>query len=152
MDRKFKVLIEGLHQRYEELLRMSPVTVDTAPRDTPKGGVYLFSEGSQNLYTGRTKRFIRDRLRDHVSTADDCPLAWRIAREKTGKEATYEIEGSRQELLRNPEFKAEYEKSKSRIRKMDVRYVGESDPLRQALLEIYIAVVSEAKYNDFDTH
>ena len=152
MDRKFKVLIEGLHQKHEELLRMSPVTVDTAPKDTPKGGVYLFSEGSQNLYTGRTKRLIRDRLKDHVSTADDCPFAWHIAREKTGKKATYKIEGSRKELLKDPEFQAEYENSKSRIRKMDVRYVGESDPLRQALLEIYIAVVSEAKYNDFDTH
>ena len=152
MDRKFKVLIEGLHQKYEELLRMSPVTVDTAPKDTPKGGVYLFSEGSQNLYTGRTKRLIRDRLKDHVSTADDCPFAWHIAREKTGKKATYKIEGSRKELLKDPEFKAEYENSKSRIRKMDVRYVGEAEPLKQALLEIYVAVVSETKHNDFDTH
>jgi hypothetical protein len=152
MDKKFQVLIEGLHQKYEELLRMSPVTVDTAPKDTPKGGVYLFSEGSQNLYTGRTKRSIRKRLKYHVGTAADCPFAWRIAREITGKQATYKIKGSRKELLKDPEFKAEYENAKSRIRKMDVRYVGESDPLKQALLEIYIAVVSEAKYNDFDTH
>ena len=94
MDRKFKVLIEGLHQKYEELLRMSPVKVDTTPQDTPEGGVYLFSEGSQNLYAGRTKRLIRDRLKDHVSTADDCPFAWLIAREKTGKKATYKKEGS----------------------------------------------------------
>ena len=38
------------------------------------------------------------------------------------------------------------------LRKMDVRFVGESDPVKQALLEIYVAVVSGAKYNDFDTH
>jgi len=152
MDSKFQYLIEGLHHKYEELLKMTPVTVDTAPKDTPKGGVYLFSEGSRNLYAGRTKRFIRYRLKDHVSTADDCPFAWRLAREKTGKKATYKIKGSRKELLKDPDFKAEYEKSKARIRKMQVRYVGEDDPLRQTLLEIYIAVVSEAKYNDFDTH
>jgi len=35
---------------------------------------------------------------------------------------------------------------------MEVRYVGESDPLKQALLEIYVAVVTKAKFNDFDTH
>ena len=35
---------------------------------------------------------------------------------------------------------------------MHVRYVHEPEPLRQALLEIYVAVVAEAKYNKFDTH
>jgi hypothetical protein len=32
---------------------------------------------------------------------------------------------------------------------MDVRYVEETDPQRQALLEIYVAVVLETPYNDF---
>ena len=35
---------------------------------------------------------------------------------------------------------------------MQVRYVGESDSLKQALLEIYVAVVCKVKFNDFDTH
>ena len=35
---------------------------------------------------------------------------------------------------------------------MDVRYVEEADPLRQTLLEVYTAVSSKSKYNDFDTH
>lgn len=39
-----------------------------------------------------------------------------------------------------------------RIRKMDVRFVEEADPLRQTLLEIYIAVSANSRYNDFDTH
>ena len=33
-----------------------------------------------------------------------------------------------------------------------VRLLREVDPLRQALLEIYAAVVAGAKHNDFDTH
>jgi hypothetical protein len=49
-------------------------------------------------------------------------------------------------------FRKAYESAKRRIRKMQVRYVGEEDPLKQALLEIYVAVSSNAKYNDFDTH
>ena len=35
---------------------------------------------------------------------------------------------------------------------MQVRYVEEIDPLRQALLEIYVAVVLKTPYNDFNTH
>ena len=42
--------------------------------------------------------------------------------------------------------------AKARIRKMSVRYVHEPEPLRQTLLEIYVAVVAEAKYNDFSPH
>jgi hypothetical protein len=35
---------------------------------------------------------------------------------------------------------------------MDLRYVKEADPARQALLEIYASVVLRKKVNDFDTH
>ncbi len=35
---------------------------------------------------------------------------------------------------------------------MQVRYVEERDPLRQALLEIYVALVLKTPYNDFNTH
>lgn len=152
MDERFRVLVEGLSQKCNELISMEPVFIDTSPSDTPKGGVYLFYENEIPMYAGRTKRKIRDRLKDHVSTADDCPFAWRLARESTGKMATYKWEGSRKQLLRDPAFIKEYKNAKQRIRQMEVRYVGEDDPLKQALLEIYVAVVSEAQHNDFDTH
>jgi hypothetical protein len=35
---------------------------------------------------------------------------------------------------------------------MDLRFVEESDPIRQALLEIYSARVLKTPYNDFDNH
>ena len=35
---------------------------------------------------------------------------------------------------------------------MELRYVEEADPLRQTLLEIYVAVALKTPYNDFDTH
>ena len=153
MNAKFQELISQLHTKFENLLSMSPVTVDTVPADAPIGGVYLFSVGDNYLYVGRTKRNIRHRLKDHVSTADDCPFAWRLAREATNQlKASYRREGSRADLLGRQEFKCAYDDAKKRIRSMDVRYVGESDPLRQALLEIYVAVATDAKHNDFDTH
>ena len=153
MNAKFAVLIDGLHKKYEMLISMTPVTVDTTPSDCPVGGIYLFSEHGKPLYAGRTKRSIKIRLKGHVGTAKDCPFAWHLARDKTGiKKATYKTEGSRNHLLSQPAFAQAYTDAKKRIRAMDVRYVGEADPLRQALLEIYVAVVSGAHYNDFDTH
>jgi hypothetical protein len=35
---------------------------------------------------------------------------------------------------------------------MSVRFVEETDPIRQCLLEVYVAVVLNARYNDFDTY
>jgi len=34
---------------------------------------------------------------------------------------------------------------------MDIRYVEETTPIKQALLEIYVSVVLAAKYNKFET-
>lgn len=153
MDDTFKSLTQGLHEKYQRLISMQPFTIDTTPEDCPVGGVYLFTENGKHLYAGRTKRKIKARLKAHVSTAKDCPFAWHLAREAMGvKKATYKREGSRSHLLTQPRFKQAYESAKDRIRKMQVRFVGEPDPLKQALLEIYVAVLSEAKYNDFDTH
>jgi hypothetical protein len=35
---------------------------------------------------------------------------------------------------------------------MDIRYVEEEKPVNQALLEIYVAVVLDTCYNDFENH
>jgi len=152
MNARFRNLVDTLHGKYEALLTMRPVVAQEIPSDTPVGGVYLFSEGATHLYAGRTKRRIAVRVRNHFSTAPDCPFAWLLAREATSRKATYKRDGSRKALLADSAFKAEYERAKEQIRKMKVRYVHEPDPTRQALLEIYVAVASGTRYNDFDTH
>jgi hypothetical protein len=50
------------------------------------------------------------------------------------------------------DFKSAFDKAKKRITSMDIRFVEESDPTRQALLEIYTATVLKTPYNDFDNH
>lgn len=152
MNKIFKDLVDGLEGKFRALLTMRPVIANEVPNDTPVGGIYLFSEGPTHLYVGRTKRSIAVRIRNHFSTAPDCPFAWLLAREATARKATYTPDGSRKKLLEDPAFKAEYERAKDRIRKMNVRYVHEPDPVRQALLKIYVALAAEAKYNDFNTH
>lgn len=64
----------------------------------------------------------------------------------------YTAKSSRAALAADPEFAKAFAQAKNRIRQMELRFVEETDPLRQALLEIYVAVVLATPYNDFDTH
>jgi hypothetical protein len=139
MDHRFKEFVEGLHPSLERLVVMIPVKIGALPRDMPKAGIYLFSEGGSHLYVGRTNR-IRQRLGEHSrpsSTHNSAPFAFRLAREATGRvAASYAPEGSRIELEGDPHFNEAFSAAKKRVRSMDVRYVEEFDPLRQALLRL----------------
>ena len=157
MDNRFRTNVEALHPCFERLTAMAPVTVLTLPpeRGMPAQGVYLFSEGEKHLYAGRTKR-LRQRLQEHgrpSSGHNTAPFAFLLAREETGrKTATYQTSGSRGELEADPRFAVDFTAAKQRVRAMDIRFVEQTDPLRQALLEIYVAVALQTPYNDFDTH
>jgi hypothetical protein len=76
-----------------------------------------------------------------------------LARRETGNTvAAYRAEGSREALSRDPTFALAFLNAKARIRGMSVRYVEEPDQLRQALLEMYVHIVFETSFNDFNTH
>ncbi len=53
---------------------------------------------------------------------------------------------------KDPTFKGAFERAKKRISQMNVRILEERDPIRQYLLEIFVAMSAGGKYNDFDTH
>ena len=153
VNERFAALVESLEAKCHELLTIPPVAAADVPSGTPVGGIYLFSEGDVHLYAGRTKRRICERIRNQFgANPSAASLPWLIAREATGRRATYRTIGSRDDLLADSKFRTEYESARARIREMHVRYVHEPEPLRQTLLEIYVAVVTEARYNDFDTH
>lgn len=137
MNQRFKELVDALDAKCQQLLSMQPVSASEVSRSAPVGGVYLFSENGRHLYAGRTKRAICVRVRNQFGpNPDAASFPWLIAREATGKKATYARAGSRKALLTDPEFQAAYERARARIRQRKVRYVHEADPLRQALLEI----------------
>lgn len=154
MDSRFARYVENLHEKYEQLMAMEPVTMESPLHNTPEGGVYLFSEGGSHLYVGRSKRQLNKRLRGHIrKSAKDSPLAFKLAREATGQTVTsYSGDHIREKLLSDPEFLKVYQDAKERIRRMNIRWVHEPEPTRQALLEIYVSVVLDTRYNDFDTH
>lgn len=155
MNEQFRQHIESLHPSFEVLLRSVPFQFSSLPKALPKAGVYLFSDGEHHLYVGRTNS-IRKRLQQHCrpgSSHNSAPFAFRLAREaRKVPQATYKTEGSRVHLLQDLEFVSAFTDAKARLRTMNIRVVEESNPLRQALLEMYIAVALAAPYNDFDNH
>jgi predicted GIY-YIG superfamily endonuclease len=139
LHESFKQYVESMHGSFERLTTMQPVMIRTLPRDAPSECIYLFSEGGRHLYVGRT-RHLRQRLRQHSipeAQHNQAVFAFRLAREQTGfTSAAYSPEGSRVALTSQTEFAAAFTDAKRRVREMQVRYVEERDPLRQALLEI----------------
>lgn len=152
---RFAAHVASLESSFQRLMAMEPVTYVALPRQIPASGIYVFSEGDRHLYVGRSRN-LRRRLGRHClpgSTHRAAAFAFRLAREKTGRLApSYRSEGSRAELAMDPAFRHAFEEAKERIRAMHMRFVSEPDPIRQALLEIYAAVVLETPYNGFDTH
>ena len=155
MNAVFRQRIESLHVSFENLLKARAFTITSIPKDMPERGIYLFSEGDDHLYVGRSNS-IRNRLGQHgrLSSKDkSAPFAFKLARESTGNiKASYKTDGSRSELLKTSEFRRAFETAISRVRTLDVRVVEEAEPLCQALLEIYVAVSLGTRYNDFDNH
>ncbi len=54
--------------------------------------------------------------------------------------------------MKDPAFATVFKEAKQRVRRMDLRFVEETDALRQALLQMYVAVVLKTPYNDFEIH
>ncbi len=134
---------------------MQPATVATLPREMPLAGIYLFSEAGENLYVGRTNT-IKKRLQNHCrpsSGHNSATFAFRLARQITGlTQATYTAQGSRSDLEQDPKFSPIFSEQKHRVRNMSVQFVSEPEPMRQALLEMYVAVSLGTPHNDFDNH
>ena len=68
------------------------------------------------------------------------------------KSASYKPDGSRASLEKHEFFGPAFIAAKDRIRNMDVRFVEEVDPLRQALLEMYAAIALKTPHNSFENH
>ena len=122
--------------------------------DLPKtAGVYLLSDNGCPLYVGRTNN-LRKRLQNHIrNNHNQATFAFLLARHRTGKlKASYKPKGSQRDLLNDPQFRAAFDAARERIRRMDVQFVEEKDPIRQAILEVFVAFETKAKFNNFDNH
>jgi hypothetical protein len=83
-------------------------------------------------------------MRNRVRTVHGLgPSSWREQPERPSG-------GTRAELMKDPEFKAEFDQARKEMRDMDYRCVREDDSTKQAPLEICCAMVLRTKYNDFE--
>jgi hypothetical protein len=155
MNLKFAKLVESLEPAFQRLVQMTPVSAARLPRVMPSRGIYLFSEGERHLYVGRTDN-IRRRIGNHCRASsghNQATFAFRMARTETGLlRAAYTTSGSRGHMAKDQVFGPVFVASKQRVRALDLRFVEETDPTRQALLEIYAATVLETPFNDFANH
>lgn len=152
MDLKFAAHVETLHPSFLRLTVMVPHTGRVLlPRDVASRGVYLFSEGDDHLYVGRTNR-LRSRHREHLfGRSNDAPFAFKLARIETGHLIA---KGglTRPELEKDDIFALAFKAAKDRVAAMDFRWVEETDADRQCLLEIYATIALSARFNDFENH
>ncbi len=153
MHPRFAAFAERLHPAFERLLACQPVTGGIRmPLGGATRGVYLFSEGDHHLYVGRTNR-LRTRHHEHWRPRgkhNDAPFAFRLAREASGHLAKGGM--TRKDLQSHPAFQLAFDQAKTRIAAMDFRWVEETDPNTQCLLEVYAAIALDTPFNDFDNH
>src|SRR4051812_1546319 len=131
MDEIFQRFVETLHPSFERLTQMTPLKMLSLPPKLSEKCIYLLSEGSNQLYVGRT-RHLRRRLRQHSvpgSQHNQAAFAFKLAREMTGRlTAAYSAIGSRRALVAEIEFGKAFKTAKTRVRNMDLRFVEEADP------------------------
>lgn len=152
IDPNFLEIVKSLAASCQRLQSSPAAKCGSARVHRGPAGIYVFSEEGRNLYVGRSDD-VAKRLELHRGGAENqATFAFRLAREATGNlKPTYTKAGSRKDLMERDDFKRAFATAKQRIAEMDVRVVAESDPVRQALLEIYVAVVLKTPYNDFNT-
>jgi hypothetical protein len=157
LNPEFEKLISPLPDLLLRLLDLPAVPMSKLPPpgQIPKSGIYWLTEGDRSIYVGRSRR-IRERLMEHTrpsSGHNQASFAFRLARRAMNcPDASYTSAGSRSDLLTRPDFLAAFNLAKDRIRAMQVRFVEEKDPVRQCLLEVYVAISVRAEHNDFDSH
>jgi hypothetical protein len=147
MDEKFRQMVESLHPAFKRLTAGAP---HTKGADLPKKGVYFFKEKDKPIYVGRSNNIPR-RLGNHTQPKSTTSVARLIARKDLGLQSDYR-KGAKDRILSHPKYGPAVEDAKKRIMAMEFRAVEETDQTKQALLEVYCAVVLQTPYNDFGNH
>ena len=127
----------------------------------PEQGVYVFydSEGSP-VYVGRTDR-MRARIQEHGrpkarhnAATFAFMMAWDMA-----EAMEFDLRGAfnRDEIQHLNAFKPLFDETKAIVGRMGVRVVEITDPIEQAVFEIYAALQlqttrAQSGYNDFNNH
>ena len=113
-------------------------------------GVYVLYERGRPMYVGRSDN-LKTRLLDHGLSSggsETATFAFNIAKERFPNPSSM----TRRELVRDPEFQIHFREAARRVRLMEVRAVGISDPIEQTIFEVYASMMLDTPYNSFENH
>jgi hypothetical protein len=117
-----------------------------------KAGVYVFFEGGQPVYVGRTRN-LQGRLRGHVVlNHNSASFAFRNTRKAVNMYATYKRTGSRSELQNHAVFRPEFVRQVARVKTLQVRFLEVPDPIVRYLLELYAYIEWKLPLDEFSEH
>ena len=151
MNKEFQKRVAEMPELFRKLESTSLQSRDQL--DVPQQGIYIFYEDGVPLYVGRSNG-LRERIQTHArpsSSRYSATFAFLLAYENA-EEHNIPTNATRKELEQDPEFAELFRKAKQRVADMKVRTVEVRDQISQALFEIYAALESETRYNDFATH
>ena len=114
--------------------------------------VYVFYDSYEKpCHTGRTRN-LQGRVRAHVANNhNSASFAFKCARQALNLKATYRPEGSRAYLMKDPVFKAAFDRQVEAIKRMSLRFVKIECPIEQHLFEVYAALHLGTSLTEFTT-
>ncbi len=155
MNERFKILTDRMPLRLQSLLEQPLIAIDNIGiTQVPQKGVYVFFEGDNPIYVGRSNR-LKKRLKEHSQKGADrysATLAFRIAKQNTSTLQKKERRQTNEQLMKNRDFVEEFEAVKDRIARAKIRFIEIEDQVEQAMFEIYAHLALKTRYNDFGTH
>jgi predicted GIY-YIG superfamily endonuclease len=152
MTAKFDAIAKKMNPLLESLLDQRPKKLGDRKGFPRTPGVYLISDESGHLYTGRCK-IIWQRLGNHGGKSpDSSTFAFKLACQAIGRKVTYKKGEGRKEIKQDQKFKNAFLSNVEMIRKMNVRFVEIEDDNTQHVFELYVHLALDTPHNDFATH
>jgi hypothetical protein len=152
MTAEFESAVKEMAPLFDRLLQQSAISVGNKAEFPDQPGVYLISDASGHLYTGRCKS-LRKRMGNHGGKSPaSSTFAFRMACASISRVASYKKGDGRKELMENPQFKSAFHENVDRIRKMNARFVVIENDILQHLFEVYVHFALKTPHNSFSTH
>ena len=119
-------------------------------------GIYalfeVIDEVEQAVYVGRTRN-LAGRFRAHITANhNSASFALKRTRLRHNLPTTYTAVGSRVSITTDPETRASFLEEIQKIREMTFRFVEETDPVAQYLLELAVTIKYGLPLDGFDSH
>jgi predicted GIY-YIG superfamily endonuclease len=152
MSAEFENAVKEMAPLLDRLLQQPVIPVGNKNDFPDSPGVYLITDETGHLYTGRCKS-LKKRMGNHGGKSPaSSTFAFRMACQSIGHTASYKKGEGRKELMADEKFIAAFHGNVERIREMNARYVVINDDILQHLFEVYVHLSLKTPHNSFATH